>query len=126
MNRFCRSLFLNRELLAKSISKELFNGQTPVSLVSDHVIFPGSGTAVLRHSYGIPGIIGEASFFTNAEEEQRSLELFTRSSRSLPDSWLAGQAHSNRAKIFEMLDKQNKAGEEKRRIKEHYILPDLY
>src|SRR5690606_24009477 len=39
--------------------------------VSDHVIFAGSGTAVLRHSYGIPGVIGEASFFTNPAEEQR-------------------------------------------------------
>ena len=26
---------------------------------------------MLRHSYGIPGIIGEASFFTNPEEEAR-------------------------------------------------------
>ena len=26
---------------------------------------------MLRHSYGIPGVIGEASFFTNPEEEQR-------------------------------------------------------
>src|SRR5690606_39701574 len=41
------------------------------SIVSDHVIFAGSGTAVLRHSYGIPGVIGEASFFTNPEEERR-------------------------------------------------------
>jgi hypothetical protein len=42
-----------------------------VSLVSDHAIFPTAGAAVLRHSYGIPGVIGEASFFTNPEEEQR-------------------------------------------------------
>jgi hypothetical protein len=39
--------------------------------VSDHTIFPESGTAVLRHSYGIPGIIGEASFFTHPSEEKR-------------------------------------------------------
>jgi len=164
------------KLMAKSISKELFNSQTPVSLVSDHVIFPGSGTAVLRYSYGIPGIIGESSFFTNPEEEKRlidqmynkkeaqayyhaikefykqetlpifekyskvkvepfpvfqeaermsdiaklwkqdfgmaeqlykinnvdslekALELFTRSARSFPDSWLARKTHSFRAK----------------------------
>jgi len=57
--------------LARRIREALFAGQSPVSLVSDHVIFPGSGAAVLRHSYGIPGVIAEASFFTNPEEEQR-------------------------------------------------------
>lgn len=57
--------------VARRLRKALFAGKTPVSLVSDHVIFPGGGTAVLRHSYGIPGVIGEASFFSNPEEEQR-------------------------------------------------------
>ena len=42
-----------------------------MSLVSDYTIFPNSGTAVLRHSYGIPGITGEASFFTHPAEEKR-------------------------------------------------------
>lgn len=64
------SVYLGK-LLAKNIRTKLFDKDTPVSLVSDHVIFPGSGTAVLRHSYGIPGVIGEASFFTNAKEEER-------------------------------------------------------
>lgn len=64
------SVYLGR-LLAKNIRIKLFDKGTPVSLVSDHVIFPGSGTAVLRHSYGIPGVIGEASFFTNPQEEER-------------------------------------------------------
>ena len=57
--------------LAASLAEALFDGQTEVSLVSDHAIFPTAGAAVLRHSYGIPGVIGEASFFTNADEEQR-------------------------------------------------------
>lgn len=57
--------------LALRLSESLYNNKTPVSLVSDHTIFPNSGTAVLRHSYGIPGVICEASFFTNPEEEQR-------------------------------------------------------
>ncbi|HKK67175.1 MAG TPA: N-acetylmuramoyl-L-alanine amidase, partial [Bacteroidales bacterium] len=57
--------------LVKHIKKSLYADNTPVSLVSDHVIFPTSGAAVLRHSYGIPGIIGEASFFTNPTEEER-------------------------------------------------------
>ncbi len=59
------------ECLARYLAEYLYEGDTPVSLVSDHTIFPGSGTAVLRHSYGIPGVIGEASFFSNPEEEQR-------------------------------------------------------
>lgn len=58
-------------LLAKSFKKHLFEGDTKLSLVSDLTIYPGSGTAVLRHSYGIPGIIGEASFFSNPNEEMR-------------------------------------------------------
>jgi len=59
------------QLVAKEITDTLYTGSSPVSLVSDHVIFPGTGTAVLRHSYGIPGVIGEASFFTHPAEEQR-------------------------------------------------------
>ena len=57
--------------LAGRLNEALFEGRAPAAVVSDHVIFPGSGTAVLRHSYGIPGVIGEASFFTNPAEEQR-------------------------------------------------------
>ncbi len=57
--------------MADRMNQYLFDGQVPVSLVSDHVIFPNAGTGVLRHSYGIPGVIVEASFFTNPEEEQR-------------------------------------------------------
>ena len=57
--------------LAASFAEALFDGKTEVSIVSDHAIFPTAGAAVLRHSYGIPGVIGEASFFTNADEEER-------------------------------------------------------
>lgn len=58
-------------MLAQHFRDKLFKGEGPVSLVSDLTIYPGSGTAVLRHSYGIPGVIGEASFFSNPSEEQR-------------------------------------------------------
>ena len=57
--------------LARRLTEALFAGNAKPSVVSDHVIFSGSGTAVLRHSYGIPGAIGEASFFTNPAEERR-------------------------------------------------------
>lgn len=59
------------ELLVESLSKELYDNRNPASLVSDHVIFPKRGTAVLRGTYGIPSVLAEASFFTSPEEEQR-------------------------------------------------------
>ena len=64
------AIVLGRGVAAR-LAENLFEGRTRVSLVSDHAIFPTSGAAVLRHSYGIPGVIGEASFFTNADEEER-------------------------------------------------------
>ncbi|MCC9136757.1 N-acetylmuramoyl-L-alanine amidase [Pontibacter silvestris] len=57
--------------LAKSLTKHLYQNKTPVSLVSDHTIFPTAGAKVLRDTYGIPGVIAEASFFTNPAEETR-------------------------------------------------------
>jgi len=183
----------------KHLSKHLFNNTKQMSLVSDHTIFPTSGTAVLRHSYGLPGIIGEASFFSNPAEEERlksrnynkleaqayfealeeffsgtmlsikqksdenqmipfpvlqelnrmdpvarkwqhdynyaitlfnlqnidslkrSFDLFSRSVGSFPDSWLAGSAHSYRAKILEIQQKFDQAKMEKQRVSEYYI-----
>jgi N-acetylmuramoyl-L-alanine amidase len=64
------SVALGRSV-ARELRQALFAGEAPVSLVSDHVIFPAAGAAVLSHSYGIPGIIGEASFFTHPPEEER-------------------------------------------------------
>lgn len=57
--------------VARRLNQKLFDGDADPTVASDHVIFARSGTAVLRHSYGIPGIIGEASFFTNPDEERR-------------------------------------------------------
>ena len=57
--------------VAHQLSEQLFAGDTPVSIASDHTIFPTAGTSVLRHSYGMPGIIGEATFFTHPPEELR-------------------------------------------------------
>ena len=188
--------------LAHRIREALFDEKTPISLVSDHTIFPESGTAVLRHSYGIPGIIGEASFFSNPEEEQRlkdrnynqkeataylkaiedffsmktlpikekystikikpfkvfqeaermdetakkwredfsegkrlldekttdslqkAYELFTRSAKSFPDSYLASECHSYRASIFKTLGKTTEADKEQKRVAEYYVKID--
>ncbi|MEW5799746.1 MAG: N-acetylmuramoyl-L-alanine amidase [Bacteroidota bacterium] len=60
--------------LAKKFVERLFQPGTPVSIVSDYAIFPEAGAGVLRRSYGIPGVIAEASFFTNPAEEQRLKE----------------------------------------------------
>lgn len=57
--------------IGKALREILYQGSTPVSIVSDHVIFSQSGTGVLRGTYGIPGVIAEASFFTNPKEEER-------------------------------------------------------
>jgi len=64
------SVVLGR-LLATHLRDALFELGTPAWVVSDHAIFPTAGANVLRNSYGIPGVIGEASFFTNPQEEQR-------------------------------------------------------
>ena len=185
--------------VAQALAKHLYKGNTPVSLASDHTIFATAGTKVLRDTYGIPGVIAEASFFTNAAEEQRlkkkkynrreaqayvealevfftkslpavapknsevsfppfrafqeaermsdtarlwhqdyqkglelmaqpdtaswqqAYELFTRSARSFPDSYVAAQCHQNRAILLEKLGKSQEALAEATRSKEHYV-----
>ena len=192
------SVFLGK-CLALRLREAMFMPQTPVSLVSDHTIFPQAGTAVLRHSYGIPGIIGEASFFSNPEEEQRlkdesynrkeaqaylraledffsapvapimeiysggkvdpfevfqedermnetaqrwyqdyldahelmqsedmqtlqrAYDLFTRSARSFPDSWVARECHAYRAELLRRFGREGKAAMELRRVAEYYV-----
>lgn len=64
------SVLLARKV-GDALRDALFEGEGPVSVVSDHVIFPTRGAGVLRESYGIPAIISEASFFTHPAEEQR-------------------------------------------------------
>ena len=186
-------------VIARNLRTALFDGEGPVSLVSDHAIFPGSGASVLRNSYGIPAVIGEASFFSNPDEEERlkdrdanrreaeaylasleefftkeippiiekysqgeippftvleedermneearswyelylrglelqqhhdreSLEeaydLFTRSARAFPDSFVAQDNHRRRAEILAALGDQEKAQVARRRAEEHYV-----
>lgn len=59
------------KMLGKNLQKYMYKSKTPVSVVSDFTIFSGAGSSVLRGTYGIPGILAEASFFTNPEEEAR-------------------------------------------------------
>ena len=66
-----RASVLLAGIMGEQMNRYLFGGDAPVSVVSDHTIFPSDGTNVLRNSYGIPGVIVEASFFTDPEEEQR-------------------------------------------------------
>jgi N-acetylmuramoyl-L-alanine amidase len=64
------SVTLGKELALRLLNY-LHKPQSPVSLVSDFTVFATSGASVLRNTYGIPAILAEASFFTNAEEEQK-------------------------------------------------------
>lgn len=59
------------KLVNEKLIHYLFKGKGPSSLVSDYTIFPKSGASVLRGTYGIPGIIGEATFFSHPGEENR-------------------------------------------------------
>jgi N-acetylmuramoyl-L-alanine amidase len=59
------------KMLAKNLQKYMYKAKTPVSVVSDFNIFSGAGSSVLRGTYGIPGVLAEASLFTNPEEESR-------------------------------------------------------
>lgn len=48
-------------------------------------------------------------------------ELFTRSARSFPDSYLAAQCHANRSVILRKLGKAVEAGQEDQRTREYYV-----
>lgn len=52
---------------------------------------------------------------------RESYELFTRSARSFPDSWVAGQCHQNRAVLLRKLGKAVEAGQEDQRFREYYV-----
>jgi N-acetylmuramoyl-L-alanine amidase len=188
--------------LAAAVRKYLYKKKTIVSIASDYSVFPTAGSAVLRGTYGIPGLLAEASFFTNAGEEQKlkdsvhnaneahaylaameaffskpipvikekkiatalppfpafeqadrmtpiakewlndykkglalqksrdtvilrqAYNLFTRSARSFPDSYVAGRCHRFRAALLQRLGAPDKAVIERTRFKEFYIVVD--
>ncbi len=190
-------VLLGKEI-AKALVSNLYNGKSPVSVVSDHTIFPTGGASVLRETYGIPGVLAEASFFTNIDEEkrlkqseynqqealgylaalenffstsvpkiidknslayvkpfpvfqeaermspvaqlwyqdfidgerlmkrrgkkslQKAYDLFTRSARSFPDSYVARDSHVNRAIILRKLDKIEEAEQAEIRVSEFF------
>lgn len=64
------SVVLGKSLIT-ALQKTLYKQPAQAMVVSDYTIFPSKGANVLRNTYGIPGIIGEASFFTNPREEDR-------------------------------------------------------
>ena len=185
--------------LATTITKYLFEGNSPVSVASDFTIFPKAGAQVLRGTYGIPAVLAEATFFSNPDEEQKLMQenynekeaqayiealeaffskpipkiipenskvsvtpflafqeaermnetalrwhqdfvdgealmknhdttsirqaydLFTRSARSFPDSYVAAECHANRAVLLRMMGKAEEAKQEELRVKEFYV-----
>ncbi len=63
------------KLLAKEFVTTLYKGKVSekgnfATVASDFTVFPGAGASVLRNTYGIPAVLAEASFFSNAKEEQ--------------------------------------------------------
>lgn len=192
------SVALGRKI-ASAMVEHLFDKPVPVSLVSDHTIFPQSGAKVLNGTYGIPSILAEASFFTKPDEEgrlkeyehnkkeafayliglesffqkpippiedkysnvklpvfevfqeaermselaklwhedytkakelmakkdnqsiQQSYNLFTRSARSFPDSYIARECHEKRAVLLKKMGENEKALEAKTRSKEFFV-----
>lgn len=192
------SVALGQEI-GRAFVQHLYNGPTPVSVVSDYTIFPENGTAVLGGTYGIPGVVAEASFFTNPDEEgrlkqiehnrqealgylkalenffekpvppileknsivsippfkafqeaermnetarlwyvyflegkelmkhkepeylQKAYDLFTRSARSFPDSYVAAECHKYRAVILKKLGKPEGATQAEKMVQEYYL-----
>ena len=186
------------EELAKALLTHMYPAETPFSIVSDFTIFSQAGTSVLRGTYGITGIIAEASFFTHPDEEKRlkqrdhnmkeamayaeaierffnkeipeilpkdstnfppkfetlqeadrmsdvamrwkedfeegvrlmenadsislntAFELFTRSAKSFPDSYLAGKCHQYRVILLKKMGKVGEAADEEKLVKEFY------
>ncbi|XOV93735.1 MAG: N-acetylmuramoyl-L-alanine amidase [Bacteroidota bacterium] len=184
--------------LGNKLGEYMYDEDSPVSIVSDFTIFSTAGTSVLRGSYGIPGVVAEASFFTNPEEEQRlkqqsynkveaiayteaiedffsrhvpdilpkdttsfpkkfrtlqeaermsptakrwsqdfeealalmnqedtasihqAYELFTRSARSFPDSYLAGACHQFRVELLRKMGRTDEAEDAEKRVREFY------
>ena len=193
-------------ILAKKITRSLLEDfhepYTPASIASDYTIFSNSGTAVLRNTYGIPGVIAEASFFTNPSEEkllklpehnwkealaylaaieaffeeetppildknslidlppfetfqeaerlskqalswyqdfqqakefmlsdesedlEKAYDLFTRSARSFPDSFVAAECHRRRAELLQILGREEQAKIAALRAEEYFASPE--
>lgn len=187
------------KLLAGAFLEHMFGGDRQVSLVSDHTVFPKGGASVLRGTYGIPGVLAEASFFTHPDEEgklkeeyynkkealayveamenffanppppihekkepleipafavlqeaermqpearlwkqdfekgmelmarsdresqEQAYELFSRSARSFPDSYLAKACHQYRAEILEKMDQKEEAEWERKRVAAFFV-----
>lgn len=193
------------KLLAVNLVKALYKNKVSpkanyVSLVSDFTVFAEAGASVLRNTYGIPAVLAEASFFTNAVEEKKlksedhnrdeavaytvaleeffakpilkievknskippipsfkvfqeaermtpiakrwyqdflegqklmqkedtaslrqAYDLFTRSVRSFPDSYVAAKCHENRSAILNLLNSPEAARQEAQREREYYV-----
>ncbi|TLU97937.1 N-acetylmuramoyl-L-alanine amidase family protein [Dyadobacter luticola] len=186
--------------LGGHLRENLHHKQAELSVVSDFTIFPEAGASVLRNTYGIPAVLAEASFFTNAKEEQKlkteahnrkeavayaetiehffqkpiakilpknskvpaipafkvfqeaermtpiakrwrqdfeeantvfakkdtaslrqAYDLYTRSARSFPDSYVAAKCHQRRAVILDKLGKTEEANQESQRASEFYV-----
>ncbi|WP_114751501.1 N-acetylmuramoyl-L-alanine amidase family protein [Pleomorphovibrio marinus] len=120
------------QLAAQRFREHLFGNAVPVSVVSDFTIFPSSGASVLRGTYGIPGIVAEASFFSNPSEEQRlkvkeynelEAEAYFLAIRDFfeltPQLVIHDKVEPNELPIFEVLQEAERMRPEAKLWKEH-------
>jgi len=192
--------------LATNLVKTMYKNKVSpkgnfISLVSDFTVFAEAGASVLRNTYGIPAVLAEASFFTNAKEEQKlkredhnrdeavaytaaliaffsktvpeiepknskvpaipafkvfqeaermtpiakrwhqdymeaellmtkkdtasmrkAYDLFTRSARSFPDSYVAAACHKRRSQLLKSMGKLEESEQEAQRVREYYVV----
>ncbi|WP_159475601.1 N-acetylmuramoyl-L-alanine amidase [Dyadobacter sp. 3J3] len=58
---------------------------------------------------------------TDTTSLRQAYDLFTRSARSFPDSYVAADCHANRALLLRLMDKREEAREEEKRVREFYV-----
>ena len=52
---------------------------------------------------------------------RKAFNLFSRSAKSFPDSYVARECHSNMAELLEKLNEPEKAKKERIRVREFYV-----
>ncbi len=58
---------------------------------------------------------------SDRESQEQAYELFSRSARSFPDSYLAKACHQYRAEILEKMDQKEEAEWERKRVAAFFV-----
>ena len=54
---------------------------------------------------------------------RKAYDLFTRSARSFPDSYVAATCHKRRSQLLKSMGKSEESDQEAQRVREYYVLP---